>query len=157
MTVATGIAPIIETVEVKAPPERAFAAFTQRMGDWWPKGRTIGARPHGTVVVEPRPGGRWYERDGEGRETDWGRVIAWEPPGRLLLAWQINSQWAYDPAFETELELTFAPREGGGTRVTLEHRDLERFGADAAKHAEQLRRGWPGFVRLFADLVDSEA
>jgi uncharacterized protein YndB with AHSA1/START domain len=84
-------------------------------------------------------------------------VIAWEPPARLLLAWQINSQWAYDPGFETELELTFAPRDGGGTRVTLEYRDLERYGADAAKHAEMLRRGWPGFVRLFAELADNEA
>jgi uncharacterized protein YndB with AHSA1/START domain len=153
----TGIAPIVATVETKAPPERAFAVFTGSMGAWWPKGMTIGAREHAEVVVEPRPGGRWFERDAEGVETDWGRVVAWEPPGRLLLAWRINSRWAYDPGFETAVELRFEPAAGGGTRVTLEHRDLERFGADAAAHLERLRGGWPGLMRGFAALADGGA
>ena len=82
MTVMTGIAPIVQTVEVKTPPERAFEAFTGSMGDWWPKGMTIGGSHHVAVVNEPRAGGRWFERDAEGRETDWGRVLAWEPPGQ---------------------------------------------------------------------------
>ena len=72
MTVMTGIAPIVQTVEVKAPPERAFEAFTGSMGDWWPKGMTIGGSHHVAVVIEPRAGGRWFERDAEGRETDSG-------------------------------------------------------------------------------------
>ena len=155
MTVMTGIAPIVQTVEVKASPERAFEAFTGSMGDWWPKGMTIGGSHHVAVVIEPRAGGRWFERDAEGRETDWGRVLAWEPPGRLLLAWQINSAWAFDPGFETSVEMAFAPLPGGGTRVTLEHRDLERYGADAAKHAEMLRGGWPKLLAGFAALADA--
>lgn len=151
------IAPIVQTVVVKAKPERAFELFANHMEQWWPKGRTLGKSPHVAIVVEPRAGGQWFERDARGVETHWGKVLAWEPPSRLLLAWQINSHWTYDPSFVTELELTFEPAEGGGTRVRLEHRDLERFGADAAKHAEQLRGGWPRFVAEFAQYADAHS
>jgi DNA-binding transcriptional ArsR family regulator/uncharacterized protein YndB with AHSA1/START domain len=151
-----GIAPIVQTVEVRASPARAFEIFATRMDRWWAKGRTIGQNEHVAIVIEPRAGGRWFERDAEGTETPWGRVLAWEPPSRLLLAWQINARWAYDPGLTTELELTFAPLDGGGTRVRLEHRDLERFGADAAQHAESLRRGWPGFMTAFAAYADTQ-
>jgi uncharacterized protein YndB with AHSA1/START domain len=149
------IAPIVRTVEVKAPPARAFELFATRMGQWWPRGRTVGAAPHVDIIVEPEAGGRWYERDAEGRETPWGKVLAWDPPGRLLLGWQLDSRFAFDPDFVTEVELTFTPIAGGGTRVTLEHRDLERFGADAAGHAEKLGGGWPIFLGHFADHVAS--
>jgi uncharacterized protein YndB with AHSA1/START domain len=101
-------------------------------------------------VIEPHAGGRWYERDEGGKETQWGRVLAWEPPQRVLLAWQINSQWRYDPGLSTELELIFEAQAGGGTRVTLEHRNLERFGADAEAHAQKIRGGWPAVVGHFA-------
>lgn len=149
------IAPIVRTVQVKVPPARAFAIFTDHFADWWPKGGTIGQKPHVAVILEPRPGGRWFERDADGAETEWGQVLAWEPPGRLLLGWQIDSQWAYDPSFITEVEMTFAPSPGGGTIVTLEHRDLERFGADAAKHAERLGGGWPTHLANFATYADA--
>jgi uncharacterized protein YndB with AHSA1/START domain len=84
-------------------------------------------------------------------------VLAWEPPSRLLLAWQIDAGWRFDPALVTELELTFAPAAGGGTRVRLEHRNLERFGAEAARHAEQLDGGWPGFLGGYARFADASA
>jgi uncharacterized protein YndB with AHSA1/START domain len=145
------IAPIVHRIEVKAPPARAFDLFATRITEWWPKGRTIGRNPHAAILIEPVAGGRWFERDAEGNETPWGRVLAWEPPSRLLLGWQINTQWAFDPDLVTEVELTFAPADGGGTLVTLEHRHLERFGTDAAAHAGRLKGGWPGFLDLFAD------
>lgn len=150
------IAPILHTVEVKAPPARAFDLFTSHMAKWWPHGKTIGCNPHAQIVMEPRVGGRWYERDAAGNETQWGRVLAWEPPGRVLLGWQINSQWQYDPDFLTELELSFAGLAGGGTRVMLEHRDLERFGADAEAHAAKIRGGWPTMVGHYACYADSQ-
>ncbi len=150
------IAPIVRTVQVKADPVRAFDLFTTHFGDWWQKGRTIGKAPHVAVVLEPRIGGAWYERDAEGNETHWGKVLAWEPPSRLLLGWQIDGQWNYDPDFLTEVELTFAPAEGGGTLVTLEHRDLERFGADAARHAESLGNGWPKHLADFVKYADAQ-
>jgi hypothetical protein len=150
------IAPIMRQVQVKAAPARAFALFAAHMGDWWPKTHTIGKKPFAAIVVEPHAGGRWLERDADGAETHWGKVLAWEPPGRLLLGWQIDSKFAYDPALMTEVELTFAAAEGGGTLVTLEHRNLERFGADAERIAEVLRGGWPGVVELFRNYADAQ-
>ena len=151
------IAPIIHSVQVKAPPSRAFDLFATRMGDWWPRGKTIGKAPHAAIVVEPSIGGRLFERDAGGNETQWGKVLAWEPPSRLLLGWQINTQWGYDPNLLTELELTFAPADGGGTLVRLEHRNLERLGADAERFADSIRGGWPKMVGEFARLADAEA
>ena len=150
------IAPIVRTVETKAPPERAFELFSQRMADWWQRGKTIGKNPHDKVILEPRVGGRWYEIDAEGAETEWGKVLAYEPPHRLLLAWQIGANWAYDPEFTTEVELTFEALSSGGTRLTLEHRNLERFGANAAQHAALLDGGWPTMLADFATLGDAE-
>lgn len=149
------IAPIVHSVFVEAPPERAFALFTGRMGDWWDRGKTVGGKPHVAIVIEPVPGGRWYERDAEGNETMWGNVIAWEPPRRLLLAWRLGHDFAYDPELETELQVSFAP-EGEGTRVTLEHRHLERFGARAREVAEKLRNGWPGIIARFTEFARAE-
>jgi uncharacterized protein YndB with AHSA1/START domain len=149
------IAPIIRTVVVKAAPARAFELYVTHMEQWWPKGQTIGKSPHVAIVLEPRVGGRWFERDADGTETHWGKVLAWEPPGRLLLGWQINSQWSYDPDFVTEVEMTFAPAEGGGTLITLEHRNLERFGADAARHAERLGGGWPKHLAQFVEYANA--
>ncbi|MDB5533839.1 MAG: ATPase [Hyphomicrobiales bacterium] len=150
------IAPIVRTVEVKAPPEKAFSLFAGRMGDWWPKGRGIGKGPCVTVVVEPHAEGRWFEVDADGNETQWGKVLAWEPPSRLLLAWQLSCDWGYDPNFLTEVELTFAPAARGGTLVTLEHRNLERFGPDAAGHAERLGGGWPSRLADYVKFADSQ-
>ena len=151
------IAPIIRTVQVKAAPGRAFELFATHMERWWPKGRTIGKNPHAAIVIEPRPGGEWFERDADGNKTHWGKVLAWEPPARLLLGWQINTQWGFDPNLVTEVELTFVAAEGGGTLVTLEHRNLERFGTDAARHAEKLGGGWPTHLAQFADYADAHS
>ena len=150
------IAPVLHSVEVKASPARAFELFTSHMGKWWPKGKTLAPGAHADIVIEPRPGGRGYERDADGNEMPWGRVLAWEPPGRVLLGWQLNAQWRYDADFLTEVELSFAALAGGGTRVTLEHRNLERYGTAAESHAGQLRGGWPTFVGHFARYTDDQ-
>jgi uncharacterized protein YndB with AHSA1/START domain len=107
------------------------------------------------VVIEPRVGGRWYERNEDGSECDWGRVLLWEPPGRVVLAWQLNAEWKYDPGLVTELEVRFIA-EGPMTRVELEHRNLERFGA----RAEEIRAildsmdGWGSTLAGYATEVD---
>jgi uncharacterized protein YndB with AHSA1/START domain len=147
------IAPIRKAVTVAAPPQKVFDLFTGHMGAWWPKGMTIGPSPAVAVLIEPRTGGRWFERAEDQVETNWGRVMEWDPPRRVLLAWQIDATWTYDPNFETELELTF-DAEGAGTRVTMEHRNLERFGDSAAKMAESLGGGWPGIIDGFAAYVE---
>lgn len=151
------IAPIVCTIQVKAPPTRAFELFTTRMADWWPKGKTLAKVPHAAITLEPRAGGGWFERDADGNEIHWGKVLAWQPPSRLLLAWQITCDFGYDPNLVTEVELTFAPAAGGGTLVTLEHRNLERFGADAAGFAEKLGGGWPLRLAEFAAYADTQS
>ena len=149
------IAPIRRSVKVKAPPQRAFELFTRDIGRWWSKGSTIGAKPHVDIVIEPRAQGRWFERDEDGVECQWGKVLAWEPPGRLLLGWQLNSAFRYDPDMLTEVELTFEPAPDGGTMVTLEHRNLEQFGDAAQRVAEQVGGGWPRHLKEYAEFVDA--
>lgn len=150
------IAPIFRSIVVKAAPARAFELFTTRIQDWWPlKNASIGSAPAVSVVLEPRDGGRWFERDAQGNETQWGRVLAWEPPHRLLLSWQIGTDWAYHADLLTELELTFAAQASGGTVVTLEHRHLERLGSDAARHRHLLDGGWPTMLGGFQKLADA--
>jgi uncharacterized protein YndB with AHSA1/START domain len=150
-------APINRSVQVKVPPARAFEIFTAGASRWWLKTHSISAMksPIKDVVIEPRAGGRWFERDEDGAETNWGRVLDWAPPARLLLAWQLNAEFRFDPDFETELEITFEALSPG-TRVRLEHRDLERFGDSAERIAEMLRRGWPTILGRFGAFADNE-
>ena len=150
------IAPIIQIVDVKAPPARAFDLFAAHMSLWWPKNGTPAAQPHERIVIEPRAGGRFYEVDADGNETVWGAVLAWEPPGRLLIDWQLGEGWKYDPALHTDVELSFEPRADGGTRVTLTHSRLENFGANAEARATQLRGGWPTRVADYANFVNAQ-
>ena len=118
------------TVTVGATPERAFETFTAGFASWWPlDSHHIGTQAAVDVVMEPHPGGRWYERAADGTECDWGFVISYEPPSRLVLAWHLNPDWDFDPdpARATEVEVTFAP-DGEHTVVTLEHRGFEVLG-----------------------------
>jgi len=142
------IAPIRHTVSIRGAPDRAFRLFSERMNDWWPEGKTIGPQPRVAVVLEPQVGGRWFEIAESNVETMWGKVLVWEPPHRLVLAWQIDASWQYDPDFVTEIELAFTA-EGDRTRVDFEHRDLERFGPSAAEHAALLNSGWPTILGRF--------
>ena len=151
------IAPVVKSVSVKAAPKRAFELFTSEMGRWWPARMQIGRSPFAAIVVEPHAGGRWFERDAEGAECEWGKVMVWEPPTRVLLGWQLNSRFAYDPEFLTEVELTFAPVAGGGSIVTVEHRNLERYGDDAEKIAGLLGGGWPTCLAEFAAYADAHS
>ena len=148
------IAPIVRTIDVKAAPARAFDLFVHHMSQWWPKGKTPGG-PHEAIVVEPHAGGRWFERNADGQEAQWGTVLAYEPPSRLLLGWQLNGKFAFDPDLLTEVEFTFVPAAGGGTRITLEHRNLERFGADTERLVAAISSGWPARLAEFVAYADT--
>jgi uncharacterized protein YndB with AHSA1/START domain len=148
-------APIRHAVKVKATPERAFAVFASRIGDWWPKSAVPGS-PHRTITIEPRTGGRWYHLSEDGSEHDWGTVLDYAPPTRLLLGWRLNARFEFDPDFLTEVEVTFEGQDDGSTMVTLEHRNLERFAEAAEKTRASLNGGWPGFLKNFADFIDAE-
>ena len=145
-------APVRRSVTVKVEPARAFQAFVGNIGRWWPKSHAIGGKPITDAVLEPRVGGRWYEVSEDGSTCDWGKVLAFAPPGRLVLACQIDADCKYDPDLITEVEVLFIA-EGTGTRVELEHRNIERFGAKAAAVAEMIGSdgGWPLILGLYAE------
>jgi|SRR5688572_13355359 len=145
---------------VAAPPERAFAVFTERVGAWWPlDGYSIGAAPAVTAVMEPRAGGRWFERAADGGEADWGRVLAWEPPHRVLLAWEVSADWRHDPGAASEVEVRFRGDGEGGTVVELEHRGLEIYGERAAEMRDVYGSpdGWAGLLARFATVTEDRA
>ena len=148
MTKTVSVAPVRKSVHVKATPERAFEIFTAGMGRWWSKQYSINKSPIKDIVVEPRTDGRWFERGEDGSECQWGKVLAWEPPSRLLLAWQITPCFSYDPDLVTELDVRFIA-EGGGTRVELEHR-LGGYGAAAEDMFKVFDAGWQGLLESFA-------
>lgn len=145
-------APVGKSVRVAAPRERAFAVFTAGIGRWWPKTHHIGAADLDTLVIEPRQGGRWYERDVDGSECEVGKVLVWEPPARLVLAWQLTPEWTFDPDLITEVEVRFVAEGADATRVELEHRHLERLGerAEALRQQIDAPEGWSGLLQLFA-------
>jgi uncharacterized protein YndB with AHSA1/START domain len=148
------IAPIQRRAHTKAAPAKAFAIFTGQIGRWWPKGNGVGAKPLAEVVIEPGVGGRWFERDAEGVETQWGCVLEWDPPGRLVLGWQLNREKRFDPRLVTEVELTFTAAPDGGTDVFLEHRNLERFGQDAVQWLSSIGGGWTQKLGEYAEYAD---
>lgn len=146
---------VSRSVSVPLPPERAFALFTERMTAFWPASHSIGSAPIAEVVVEPRAGGRWFERGDDGSECSWGRVAAWEPPHRLVLIWQVGADWRYDPTLETDVEVTFTADDNGRTTVDLRHGHLERFG-DAAEQVRAIfesPNGWGGILAAYAGLA----
>jgi len=144
-------APIRKSVHVRTSPERAFRVFTAGMTRWWRPDHHIAATPFAEVVVEERAGGRWFERDKDGAECEWGKVLAWDPPRRLILSWQLNHEFRYDADLVTEVEIRFVP-EADGTRVELEHRNLERYGEHAAatRAAMDSDGAWTTTLRDFA-------
>lgn len=142
-------APVVKRLVVQADVQRAFDAFTARIGTWWPRAHSIGAAPQADVIIEPHVGGRWYERGTDGSESEWGKVLVWEAPRRLVLAWQLDAQFRFDPALITEVELRFTALAPGQTQVDFEHRHLERLGDSAAAHRDRLDSGWPGILEAY--------
>jgi hypothetical protein len=140
------IEPVRASVEVRRGIEEAFRVFTAEIAGWWPvAGHSVEPDMVEAVVLEARVGGRLYERWRDGGEADWGRVLAWEPPTRLLLAWSPNPERA-----PTEVEVRFVAVEADHTRVELEHRGWERLGDLAAQARDSYDGGWPGVLDAYA-------
>ena len=139
---------IRKTIHVDASPEHAFEVFTRRIGSWWPlethsPGAMLGSPPR-ELQLEPREGGRFYEV-GDSGEHSWGRVLAYDPPRRVVIEWNVNHA---NPA--TEIEVTFTP-EAGGTRVELVHTGWERYADPAETRASyDGENGWTTVLGLFA-------
>ncbi|HYQ16612.1 MAG TPA: SRPBCC domain-containing protein [Polyangiaceae bacterium] len=153
------VPPIKKELIVKTTPARAFAIFTDGIDTWWPREHHIGKSPMKRTLIEPRQGGRWYAISEDGSECDVGRVLAWEPPNRLVLAWQITANWAFDPSFVTEIEVRFAPLGPKSTAVSFEHRLLERYGEPAAALRTRLDdpKGWHVTLDTYARVAGTKA
>ncbi len=153
-TVDQTTAPVRKTVTVKADIERAFRVFTEGFDTWWPRSHHIGKSPMTRAIVEPFAGGRCYTQQEDGTDCQWGSVIAWEPPRRLVLAWQITHEWGFEPDLSkaSEVEIRFTPEGDGMTRVDLEHGRFERMGAGAASMRTSVSSegGWGSLLRMFA-------
>jgi activator of Hsp90 ATPase-like protein len=153
------VAPVRKSVRVDAGAARAFDVFTAGLTRWWPRTHHIGTAPMKEGVIEPRVGGRWYERGEDGSECEWGKVLVWEPPFRVVLAWHITPQFKYDPTRFSEVEVRFIAEGAAATRVELEHRNLDRFGADeGAQMREKVAapNGWTAIMSLYADCASKK-
>jgi len=151
-------APIRRSLRVRASQEKAFDTFVGGMGGWWMKSHSLLKSPQKDVVIEPRTGGKWYEVGEDGSEQIWGKVLGWERPGRVLLAWQLNGEWTYDEDFETTVEVRFTP-DGDHTIVDFEHRDLERFGdkAEAVRgdYETGMEGGWGQLLAFYQQAAET--
>ncbi len=153
------VPPLTGTITVGVPVERAFGVFTGSIDTWWPRMYHIGQSDMAEAVMEPKEGGRWYERGVDGTECDWGRVLAWDPPHRLVVTWQINGRWQFDPdpGHASEIEIRFTADGPGQTTVDLEHRLLERLGdGQAIRDAIGSGGGWGAILELFAKAATAQ-
>jgi Activator of Hsp90 ATPase homolog 1-like protein len=153
------IEPVRKELRVNASQAHAFAVFTRDMSRWWPPTHSILKSPQKECIIEPRIGGRWYAVGEDGSTCQTGYVIDWNPPHSLILAWQLNPAWAYDPTLITEVEVRFIVENANLTRVELEHRHLERMGAAAlaTRNAIDSPGGWSEIMESFRKFTVSSA
>jgi uncharacterized protein YndB with AHSA1/START domain len=152
-------APVTETIIVDAPIERAFETFTVDIGSWWPAGHHILRAELAEMVFEPREGGHIIDRGTDGSECRWARVLACEPPHRVVFSWDISLAWELesDPARTSEVEVRFIPESAERTRVELQHRGIERHGNgwESMHAAVGSPNGWRIGLERFAQWVSS--
>lgn len=143
-------------VVVEAPVERAFEVFVDDFGRVKPREHNLLAVDIEDTVFEPRVGGHVYDRGVDGSECRWARVLAYEPPDRLVISWDIGPTWQLetDPDKTSEVEIRFVAEGAGRTRVVLEHRHLDRHldGWEAVRAGVDGEGGWPLYLRRYADL-----
>jgi uncharacterized protein YndB with AHSA1/START domain len=139
---------IRKTVTVAVPVETAFRIFTEEVGSWWPLAtKSVGQQEAETLVIEPREGGRVYERVRGGEEHDWGVILAWEPPRRLAFTWHPGR----GPETGQEVEVRFDAASGCETLVELEHRGWERLVETAEEIPEHYESGWEEVLRRYVE------
>ena len=145
---------VTASIVVEAPIERAFSVFTDDIGSWWPSTHHILEAELAEMVFEPRVGGHIYDRGSDGSESRWARVLAYEPPDRIVFSWDINLQWQLesDPARTSEVEVRFIAETPERTRLELEHRGIERHGEgwEQMHAAVGSPNGWNGGLEAFA-------
>jgi uncharacterized protein YndB with AHSA1/START domain len=144
-------------IVVEAPIERAFSVFTTGFGSFKPPEHNILGVDIAETIFEPREGGHVYDRGVDGSECRWARVLAYEPPNRVVISWDISPQWQIETDIEktSEVDVRFIAETPNRTRVELEHRNLDRHGNgwDAVRDGVDSESGWPLYLRRFADVL----
>ena len=154
MSEATATSVQASTV-VDAPIEEAFSVFTEGIGTWWPREYNLLEVDIAERIFEPRVGGEVYDRGVDGSECHWARVLAYEPPDRVVISWDIDPRWQIetDPDKTSEVEVRFVSEAPDRTRVELEHRNFDRHGDGWEGLRDQIGSdsGWPGALLRFAE------
>src|SRR5688500_16664246 len=146
---------------VNAPIGTAFKVFTERFGDFKPREHNLLRAAIAETVFEPRVGGNIYDRAVDGTECRWARILAFEPPDRVVFSWDISPRWQVEPNPEltSEVEVRFVAETPERTRVELEHRNIDRhgFGWESVRDSVDTEQGWPLYLRRYAALFDGKA
>jgi len=158
MSIDTAATSVRTEIVVEVPLERAFTVFTERFDHIKPREHNMLAVDIAQSVFEPKVGGRVYDRGVDGSECQWGRVLAYEPPTRIVFTWDISPRWQIetDLARSSEVEVRFIAEAERRTRVELEHRHLDRHGEGWEGLAAGVRgdQGWPLYLQRFAQVAD---
>ncbi|MDB5118105.1 MAG: ATPase [Mucilaginibacter sp.] len=144
---------INKEILIEASQETAFKVFTEQMDLWWPRTHHVGNCPMRALVLEARPGGRWYSKHEDDSEADVGYVLTYQPFDLFVLAWQVNGDFKFDPELVTEVEVQFIPEGPKKTRVKLEHKDLQKLGG--SKVIESMDEGWGQIMELYKTQAES--
>ena len=148
-----------KSIVVNAPIEHAFKVFTERLDLWWPKEHHIGKADLERAIMEPKAGGRFYEKGVDGSECEWGTVLAFTPPSRVTLAWHLDPSWSYDPSTEraSQVDVGFVDLGDGKTRVELTHSRFERHGNGWEKIRDGVSgpEGWSLILGRFGEAAAS--
>lgn len=150
-------AAVKKTIVVNAPIERAFRVFTERFGDFKPREHNLLAAPITETVFEPRVGGQIIDRAEDGSECRWARILAFDPPVRVVFSWDIGPTWQVetDPELTSEVEVHFVAESPDRTRLELEHRRLDRHGPgwESVRDGIDASEGWPLYLDRYAALI----
>jgi uncharacterized protein YndB with AHSA1/START domain len=146
-----------KSIVVNAPVAHCFKVFTERFDTWWPRSHHIGKVEPYTAIMEPREGGRWFERGADGSECDWGRVLLYSPPTRVAVSWHLQPDYRYDPdpSKASRVDVTFEDEGNGKTRVELVHSQLDRHGEgwEKLKASVGSDGGWGGIIETFGKIA----
>jgi len=149
------------SIVVEAPVERAFRVFTKDFGSFKPPEHNMLAVEIAETVFEPRVGGRLYDRGVDGSECPWARVLAYEPPERVVFSWDISPQWQIESDLDktSEVEVRFIAETPERTRVELEHRHLDRHGDgwEGVRQGVGGDQGWPLYLERFGEVLAKKA
>ena len=147
-------------VVVEVSVARAFDVFVSRFGDFKPVEHNLMNAPIAETVLEPWVGGHIFDRGADGSECHWARVLAFDPPDRILFSWDIGPQWEVEPDPErtSEVEVRFVADGARRTRVELEHRHLDRHGPGwpSVRTGVAGEAGWSLYLARYGELMKGE-